>query len=99
VGLAPDSRCQRIIPPPDDFRALNRGATTAPSLVQELEAEQAVGETLFEDGQGFGGGGHGGGLWPATTMIPLPWPGDSASLRVRMGEGELGPESLVCHPP
>ena len=29
-----------------------------------LEGEQAFGEALFEDGEGFGGGGQGGGSWP-----------------------------------
>ncbi len=29
-----------------------------------LEVEKAFGEALFEGGEGFGGGGHGGGSWP-----------------------------------
>ena len=35
-----------------------------PGFVQELEVKQAFGEALFEDGEGFGGGGHEDGPWP-----------------------------------
>jgi hypothetical protein len=61
VGLAKDSRCQRIIPAPADPRVLNRNALAGPGRVQELEVERAFGEALFEDGEGFGGAGHGAG--------------------------------------
>ena len=34
-----------------------------------LRWEQAFGEALFEDGEGVGGGGHGGGSWPETAPV------------------------------
>ena len=46
---------------PADLGALDRGAAAGPGFVQALEGEQAFGEALFEDGEGFGGGGHGAG--------------------------------------
>ncbi len=36
-------------------------AAAGPSGAQTLEGEQAFGEAGFEDGEAFGGGGHGGG--------------------------------------
>ncbi len=38
---------------PADLRALDRGAASGPSSVQELEVEQAFGEAGLEDGEGF----------------------------------------------
>ncbi len=46
---------------PADLGTLYRGAAAGPGFVQALEVEQAFGEALFEGGEGFGGGGHGGG--------------------------------------
>ncbi len=42
---------------PADLRPLDRGAASRPGFVQALEGEPAFGEALFEDGEGFGGGG------------------------------------------
>ena len=47
--------------PPADLGPLDRGASAGPGFVQALEGEQALGEVLFEDGEGFGGAGHVGG--------------------------------------
>ncbi len=46
---------------PADLGALYRDTAAGPGLVQALEVEQAFGEALLEDGEGFGGYGHGGG--------------------------------------
>ena len=46
---------QRVLALPADLRTLDRAAAAGPDFVQTFE------ETLFEGGEGFGGGGHGGG--------------------------------------
>ena len=78
---------------------LNRGTAAGPGAVQELEAEQAFGEALIEDGAGFGGGGHGGGSWPKPhhDSLAAAW---RISIITRAKRGRViragfGP---VCHP-
>ena len=44
---------------PADLGPLDGGTPAGPGFVQALEVEQALGEALFEDGEGFGGSGHG----------------------------------------
>ena len=56
-----DDPGQRVLTPPVDLRALDRGATAGPGFVQALEVEQAGNEALFEGGEGFGGAGCRGG--------------------------------------
>ncbi len=43
------------------LRAASSPALLGPGFVQALEVEQAFGKALFEDEEGFGGAGHGGG--------------------------------------
>ncbi len=56
-----------------DLRALNSGTATGSDFVQALEGEQAFGETLFEGGEGFGGGGHGGGYFREIVSVGALW--------------------------
>ena len=56
-----DDLGQRVLTLPADLGPLYRGTASGPGFVQALEGEQAFGEALFEDGEGFGGAGHGGG--------------------------------------
>ena len=58
LRLIPDM-CRRSLPA--DFGSLDRGMAAGPGFVQALEGEQAFGEALFEDWEGFGGGGYRGG--------------------------------------
>ncbi len=58
-----DDPGQRVAALPADLRALDRGAAAGPGFVQALDGEQALDELILEDGQGFGGGGHGGETW------------------------------------
>lgn len=58
-NAAPIGEAGTTTPPHRSCKALvNRGQK---SRVQALEVEQTLGEVLFEDGEGFGGAGHGGG--------------------------------------
>ncbi len=54
-----DDLGQWILTLPADPGPLDRGAAAGPSGVQALEVERAFGAALFEDGEGFGGGGRG----------------------------------------
>ena len=57
-----DNPGQRALAVPADLRALDGGAAAGPGGVHRLEGEQAFGELLFENGEGFGGAGRGGGF-------------------------------------
>ena len=55
-----------------DLGALYRGAAAGPGAVQALEVEQASGEMILEDGEGFGGTGHGGESGPIRSFCHPP---------------------------
>ncbi len=67
-----DNPGQRVLALPADPVPLNRGAAAGPSGAQALEVEPAFGVVLLEDGEGFGGGGHGGGSRPIRSFCHPP---------------------------
>ncbi len=51
---------QRLLAPPADLGALDRGTAFGPGLVQTIKGEQGIGKLVFEFGEAFSGGGYRG---------------------------------------
>ncbi len=54
---------------PADLGPLDRGTAAGPGFVQALEDEQAFGEALIENGEGFGQAGYGGGFYREIVSV------------------------------
>ena len=66
-----------------------------PGFVQELEVEQAFGEALFEDGEGFGEARHGGKLGHGRHTMGRAVGGVNGA---RQGRGELAAKFVLMVP-